>query len=303
MVPLTIIAGFLGAGKTSLLNHILTHNKRRRITALVNDFGALSIDAELIAAQEANQITLANGCVCCSINDDLAVGLAQALDASPAPDHIIIEASGVADPARIALFADVDSALRLDGIITLVDAAAHFIHARDTYLADTYRRQIMCGDFFLINKTDLITGDTLQKVQDDLRQLRPDTPQVAIQYGVYECEALLGFQKNDSPPFVPSPSLSSVPLTQKEHGLVHWSAHLPAIARAEIQDKLQRLAPHLLRAKAILQDGAGAYIIHYAGGRIDIIDYDGKPSGHFSIIGKPAMGAPDELAKHFMRQN
>src|SRR6056300_490452 len=108
VVPITIIAGFLGTGKTGLLNHLLAHAEGRRLTALVNDFGALNIDSELIAAQNGNQISLANGCVCCSIGDDLTLALAQVMNQTPRPDHILIEASGVADPARIAGFAQVD---------------------------------------------------------------------------------------------------------------------------------------------------------------------------------------------------
>lgn len=93
-VPVSIISGFLGSGKTSLLNHLLANAKGRKLAALVNDFGALNIDSELIAAQNGNQISLANGCVCCSIGDDLTVALAQVMMQETRPDHILIEASG-----------------------------------------------------------------------------------------------------------------------------------------------------------------------------------------------------------------
>ena len=167
-IPLTIISGFLGSGKTSLLNHLLTQSAGRRITAMVNDFGALNIDAELIAAKHGNQITLANGCVCCSIGDDLMRSFMEVMQQSPLPDHIIIEASGVAEPSRIAGFAAVDRQLRLDGIVTLVDAGAHGTHAKDPYLSDNYNKQIEAAHLLLISKPDLVDAATLENLEQEL---------------------------------------------------------------------------------------------------------------------------------------
>ena len=149
-VPLTIISGFLGSGKTSLLNHLLSQSDGRRITAMVNDFGALNIDAELIEAKHGNQISLTNGCACCSIGDDLTRSFIDVMQQTPLPDHIVIEASGVAEPNRIAGFAAVDPHLRLDGIVTLVDAGAHHLHKDDPHLADNYAKQIDAAHMLVI---------------------------------------------------------------------------------------------------------------------------------------------------------
>ena len=109
--PLTILTGFLGSGKTTLLRHILTQNHGLRITTIVNDFGALNIDEEIIAQQRGNQqIALANGCVCCTIGDDLGRTLHDVMSQPTIPERIIIEASGISDPARIAAFTYVDRA-------------------------------------------------------------------------------------------------------------------------------------------------------------------------------------------------
>ena len=105
--PLTVVGGFLGAGKTTLLNHLLRQTKQR-LAVLVNDFGAINIDAELVASHNGNTISLANGCICCSIGDNLVEALVDLTRQRSLPDHIIIEASGVADPARIAELARLD---------------------------------------------------------------------------------------------------------------------------------------------------------------------------------------------------
>jgi G3E family GTPase len=102
-VPLTILTGFLGAGKTTLLNRILTGNHGLRVGVLVNDFGSINIDAELVVGVDGNMISLANGCVCCQIRDDLIESVAALLTRSEAIEYILLEASGVADPAGIFL--------------------------------------------------------------------------------------------------------------------------------------------------------------------------------------------------------
>ncbi len=285
VVPITIIAGFLGSGKTSLLNHLLAHADGQRLTALVNDFGALNIDSELIAAQNGNQISLANGCVCCSIGDDLTLALAQVMNQAPRPDHILIEASGVADPARIAAFAQVDRDLRLDGIITLVDALAHQQHSSDPHLADNYQRQIAAGHFLLLSKTDLASAAQTQKVTEQLAAQKPDTPIAIIEHGVFDTRVLLGL--NETQTMTVQPEI--------KHDLRHWSAHIvPPVPRQILLDRLKSLAPNLLRAKAVLQDAEGAYVLHYAGGQTSLSAFDATPSGHFVLIGKPDM--PDDAS-------
>ncbi|MEY2619007.1 MAG: hypothetical protein RL522_2009 [Pseudomonadota bacterium] len=178
VIPLTVIGGFLGAGKTTLLNHLLTSQVDRRIAVLVNDFGELNIDARLIASRHGDTVELSNGCVCCSIGDDLSRALIQVLDASSALDAVIIEASGVSDPRRIARLAKAAPELSVDAVLVMVDASMVLAQARDPYLADTLQRQLVAADLLVLNKIDLTNKEQRELVLALLRQQAPGTPVV-----------------------------------------------------------------------------------------------------------------------------
>jgi G3E family GTPase len=130
-LPLTVISGFLGAGKTTLVNRLLTEPHGRRLAVLVNDFGRINIDAELIRSRTADTINLANGCACCSVAGDLAKTIVQLAQREELPDAIVIEASGLADPRGIVQVALANPALRLDGIVALADAELLLEQAND----------------------------------------------------------------------------------------------------------------------------------------------------------------------------
>ncbi|MGE8641526.1 MAG: CobW family GTP-binding protein, partial [Achromobacter sp.] len=155
-IPLTVVGGFLGAGKTTLLNHVLSAS-RRRAAVLVNDFGPIDIDAGLVAQQADAVIRLANGCVCCSMAGGLDDALARVLALDPLPEWIVIEASGVSDPSRIAQVGMCDPLLQLEGVVVLVDVANVRALAADPLLSDTVARQLKAADLLVLNKTDLAT--------------------------------------------------------------------------------------------------------------------------------------------------
>lgn len=156
-IPVTIIGGYLGAGKTTLINHLLTANHGRRIAVLVNDFGAVNIDVGLIADVADDTISLTNGCVCCSIHDDLGAALDLQTRRDRPPDHIVIETSGVAEPARILTYATAWPGIRLDAVVTLVDAETIQARAEDKFVGRVVRRQLAAADFLVVNKLDLVT--------------------------------------------------------------------------------------------------------------------------------------------------
>jgi G3E family GTPase len=154
-IPFTVIGGFLGAGKTTLLNRLLRGATGRRFAVLVNDFGALDIDGGLVADHGGDTIALANGCLCCTIGDSLVTTLLSLLERPERFDHIVVEASGVADPGRIADLAVLEPRLARDGVIVVVDAAEVRARAADRRVGDTITRQLAAADLLVLNKTDL----------------------------------------------------------------------------------------------------------------------------------------------------
>ncbi len=168
-VPVTLLTGFLGAGKTTLLNRILNGQHGLRVGVLVNDFGAINIDAELVSGVEQNTISLTNGCVCCEIRDDLVNSLEQLLTREDAIDYVILEASGVADPEGIVmtfLNPRYEGLLRLDSITCIIDAEAIFAQGDNERLNLTKLRQIGFADLVVLNKVDLVGPEHIEVIKE-----------------------------------------------------------------------------------------------------------------------------------------
>lgn len=191
-VPLTVIGGFLGAGKTTLLNHLLSQSNGQRLAVLVNDFGALNIDAELVASNAGDTVALTNGCVCCSIGDDLSAALIRVLDTRPPFDGVVIEASGVSDPWRIAQIGLAAPELVLEGVWVLVDASAVLQQANDPLLADALQRQLQAADRVVINKADLAGEHTCRQVQAWVQRVAGPVPLFTTSQAVVPLPLLSG---------------------------------------------------------------------------------------------------------------
>jgi G3E family GTPase len=174
-VPIGIVSGFLGSGKTTLLNRVLTGDHGRRIAVLVNDFGEINIDAQLITQIEGQKISLANGCVCCTIRDDLVQAVVELIHEAPRPDYILIETSGISDPAAAAMGITMSTELgplaRIDAIVTIVDAEnASRLPADHKALAID---QIEAANILLINKTDLVSEQAVEATRAWIREISP----------------------------------------------------------------------------------------------------------------------------------
>ncbi|WP_231113176.1 CobW family GTP-binding protein [Pandoraea pnomenusa] len=170
-IPMIVLGGYLGAGKTTIVNALLRNADGLRVTVLVNDFGAINIDASLIRERGDDVIGLENGCVCCTIGGRLVETLIALGEREVRPDLLVIEASGVSDPMRIAQVGLLDRAFRLHGIVVAVDASGIDDTLDDRYVGDIARRQIAAASTLVLTKADLVTPDDQQRVRARLSSL------------------------------------------------------------------------------------------------------------------------------------
>ncbi|WP_228721711.1 MULTISPECIES: CobW family GTP-binding protein [Thermoleptolyngbya] len=173
-LPVTIITGFLGSGKTTLLNHILTNQQGLKTAVLVNEFGEIGIDNELIVATDGDDsmVELSNGCICCTINNDLLEAVYKILERPEKVDYLVVETTGLADPLPVALTflgTELRDLTRLDSIVTVVDAANYSL---DLFNSDAAHNQIAYGDIILLNKCDLVDEADLDALEIKIRDVK-----------------------------------------------------------------------------------------------------------------------------------
>jgi G3E family GTPase len=192
-LPLTVIGGYLGAGKTTLVNRLLSIEKGLRVAVLVNDFGSVNIDVDLIRSHAGDTINLANGCMCCSLINGFAAAMHQLLDRVEELDHIVIEASGVADPGKVAQQGKIYQ-LSLQGILVVADAEQIRTQAADKYVGKTVIRQFTQADLIVLNKTDLVTMEERGVLKTWFSAIAPQTAVIETTHSRLPMDVLLGIQ-------------------------------------------------------------------------------------------------------------
>ena len=252
-VPVVLVAGFLGAGKTTVVNHLLANAEGKRIAAVVNDFGAINIDAELITGATDGVVSLSNGCICCSLEGDLLRTLAGLLRRDPRPELIVIETSGVADPmdvVRNLMDPVIWREAPLETVLCVVDATAPPAMFDDALL----RSQIRAADIVALSKVDLADAANLAQVRDAVRAIRPAAVLVDAPHGDVPAALLFPSDLDRAPaPREPGPRR---PAADRFEAL-SWTSERP-VSLPRLQAAIDRLAPKLARAKGLFDIGGAA---------------------------------------------
>lgn len=270
-LPMTVLSGFLGSGKTTLVNRLLRDTAGQRILILVNDFGDIAIDEDLIEAEDGEMLSLANGCACCSMGSDLFDAFDKALSFFPPPDFLLIEASGVAEPHKIANFAKAEPDLILNSVVTIVDALNFDATVSDPHVGLVHRHQIEAADIILLSKTDLVSSDEVDELKQRLKKFSASETIVELsKEGSYN-----GLVFGATPSQNVAEVLDGDAIEPHTHAEVFqsWSYRLSGeIPLSELQSLIRKLPAEVIRFKGIFscKEDGNTYEIHRVGKRTDV---------------------------------
>lgn len=276
-VPILLVTGFLGAGKTTVVNHLLAHAEGRRIAAVVNDFGAINIDAELIAGASEGVVSLANGCICCSLEGDLLRTLSMLLRRAPKPEYIVIETSGVADPADIVRNLMDPVILReapLETVLCVMDAST----PPATLDEALQRSQLRVADIVALTKLDLADEGAGARMREAIRAQRVPAVVVDARHGEIPSALLFPATVDRAP--APRDLGPKRPAEERFETL-SWTSDQPLSLR-RLQQAIGRLAPRLARAKGLfetIEQPGRMMVFQFAGGRATLAPGDASAPG------------------------
>lgn len=274
-LPVTLITGFLGSGKTTLLNEILKQFPHGRVAVLVNEFGDINIDSQLLIAVDEDVIELTNGCICCTINNNLSEAVFRILAHRDRIDSLIVETTGIADPLPITttfLATELWNFTRVDAILTVVDAEAF---TPEHFGSEIAYRQIAYSDMILLNKTDLVTETTLEALEQYLHTIKPNPRIVRMRYGQVPLPLILDIKLHDSDFCAAPASDQQKTITQtlnEGYMAVSFESDRPVSLRKFQQFLDYQLPPEVFRGKGILriEDSPDRHLFQLSGKRISL---------------------------------
>ncbi|MBH8580543.1 CobW family GTP-binding protein [Bisbaumannia pacifica] len=283
---ITVVAGFLGAGKTTLINHLLTQAQGLRLGIMVNDFGALNIDETLIDEQDDDLISLSNGCVCCSLQGELSAAIESLLARrGDHLDHLLIECSGVSDPERVVHVLHYPRLRRrasLEGVVTLVDASRRHADLSPA-LRHLVASQVVNADLVLINKCDLVSEATLEALEAEL--LLPDSRHLRTREARLPPDFLLW---SPLPRHRPAPETRDAPSVTgiAALGLAthHWQ-HDGVLDAGSLSELLATLPSQVLRFKGVVRLADGRWLaLQRAAGQVSSRELERPSDGASRLV-------------------
>lgn len=282
-LPVTVVTGFLGSGKTTLVNHILSNRAGVKAAVLVNELGEIGIDNDLLVAADGGMIELANGCICCSTNSDFVDGIVRILSRPETVDHILVETTGIADPLPVAqtfLRPEFRDSLRLDAVVAVADAEHLSLDSFDSTAA---RQQLRHADVILVNKCDRVGEQPLDGVEARIRAVNPEA-------------RMLRTVRSAAPlPMILDVELFEAACSDRNH---HHDSHLAddgfvslsfesdrPFSVARLQAFLDERPPGLFRGKGFLHlaETGERYVFHLVGERFTL-EKDQRPVGRNRLV-------------------